>query len=383
MRRPRRAPGAASALPRPNAAAVALAALGLFPVLPAVVAPGGAAHAQAPAAQDVVAGVVTAASSQRPVGDAQVTVEGTALGATTDASGRFRIAGVAPASCGSSCGASASSRAPSRRAPAGPCRWRLADRVLELNQVVVTGTAGASERRAVGNAVTQVRAAEVVATQPVRNFQDLLTGRASGVSVIASSGQVGTGARIRVRGASSLSLVNDPLIYVDGIRVDNTQATGPHGAGLRLGAGVAVQRLQPRRHRDPRGHQGAGGGDALRDRGVERRHQHHHQARRGRAHHVERRGPLSGTAGSPTGANRFFTNYGVIPAAQRATPADSIATITVGQLNDSLQARYGQDIFRPGGRGTSTSTSAAARRSCATTWRSAATTRTASSATTG
>jgi TonB-linked SusC/RagA family outer membrane protein len=347
MRRPRRAPGAASALPRPNAAAVALAALGLFPVLPAVVAPGGAAHAQAPAAQDVVAGVVTAASSQRPVADAQVTVEGTALGATTDASGRFRIAGVGPGEL----------RLVVRRigfqprtvaARAGrPVQVALADRVLELNQVVVTGTAGASERRAVGNAVTQVRAAEVVATQPVRNFQDLLTGRASGVSVIASSGQVGTGARIRVRGASSLSLVNDPLIYVDGIRVDNTQATGPTVQGF---GSASVSRFNDFNPDDIESLEVIKGPAAATLYGTE--------ASNGVINIITKRGAAGrttwnavGRAGGnwlPNWRNRFFTNYGVLPLAQRATPTDSLGTITVRQLNDSLQAQYGEDIFRTG-----------------------------------
>ena len=45
--------------------------------------------------------------------------------------------------------------------------------------MVVTGTAGIAEKRAIGNAVTTVNAAEVVATQPVNSFQELLNGRAS------------------------------------------------------------------------------------------------------------------------------------------------------------------------------------------------------------
>ena len=40
--------------------------------------------------------------------------------------------------------------------------------LLELSEIVVTGTAGATERRAIGNAVTSVNAAEVTATQPVQ-----------------------------------------------------------------------------------------------------------------------------------------------------------------------------------------------------------------------
>jgi TonB-dependent SusC/RagA subfamily outer membrane receptor len=188
---------------------------------------------RAEAQQGVVAGIVVAEGSQRPLADVQVSVEGTTLGASTDVNGRFRIAGVAgqevrlsvrrigfrPTTVGARVGAT-------------DVRVVMTERALELNQVVVTGTAGVAERRAVGNAVSNVNAAEVTATQPVRNFQDLLTGRAAGVSVVGSSGQVGSGSRIRVRGASSLSLQNDPLIYVDGIRVDNAQASGPTNQGF-------------------------------------------------------------------------------------------------------------------------------------------------------
>jgi hypothetical protein len=52
------------------------------------------APARAVAQQGVVAGTVVAEGSQRALPDAQVVVEGTTLGAATDASGRFRITGV-------------------------------------------------------------------------------------------------------------------------------------------------------------------------------------------------------------------------------------------------------------------------------------------------
>jgi len=42
-----------------------------------------------------------------------------------------------------------------------------------------------------------------------------------------TSGQVGTGSQIRIRGIASLSLGNNPLIFVDGVRVNNQVATGP------------------------------------------------------------------------------------------------------------------------------------------------------------
>ena len=49
---------------------------------------------------------------------------------------------------------------------------------------------------------------------------DLLVGKAAGVSVITDGGAPGAGATIRVRGGSSMSASNDPLIVIDGVPVD-------------------------------------------------------------------------------------------------------------------------------------------------------------------
>ena len=51
-------------------------------------------------------------------------------------------------------------------------------------------------------------------------------GKAAGVSVITDGGAPGAGATIRVRGGSSMSASNDPLIVIDGVPVDNTEIKG-------------------------------------------------------------------------------------------------------------------------------------------------------------
>ncbi len=104
---------------------------------------------------------------------------------------------------------------------------QLRQSVLPLDEVVVTGTPGGEQRRAIGHSVTQIRASEVLELTPVPNFQSLIGARTPGVVVSPGTGMVGSGSKIRVRGVSSLSLSNAPLIYVDGIRVDNAQSTGP------------------------------------------------------------------------------------------------------------------------------------------------------------
>ena len=106
---------------------------------------------------------------------------------------------------------------------AGDLRISLSERALELNQMVVTGTAGGAQKRELGTSVASVNVADVEAQAAVPTVETLLNGRTPGVDVIPTSGQVGSGAQIRVRGIGTLSLSSMPLVYVDGIRVDNGQ----------------------------------------------------------------------------------------------------------------------------------------------------------------
>jgi TonB-linked SusC/RagA family outer membrane protein len=188
-----------------------------------------ATSASALAAQSgTVAGVVVAEGSSTPISEAQVRVASSTTGTTTDAAGRFRLTGLT--------GTDVSLEirrlgyrptTVSARVGTTDLRVELPEKRVELDAVVVTGTAGATERRAVGNAVSTIKASEVTDLAPVQNISGLLNGRAAGVVVLSASGNVGTGSRIRVRGTSSLSLTNQPLIYVDGVRVNREAASGP------------------------------------------------------------------------------------------------------------------------------------------------------------
>jgi TonB-linked SusC/RagA family outer membrane protein len=179
-------------------------------------------------AQGNVAGTVTDAATQQPIAGVQVTVENTTLGTVTTSDGHFRINDV-PSGQLTIVARRIGYASQSRTATAGDTTlaFALTPQALNLDQVVVTGTAGGQQKRAIGNAVTQIDAAEVTKYAPVTNFQDLLQGRAPNVDIMPGSGQVGTGSRIRVRGTSSLGLAQTPLIYVDGVRMDNAQSTGP------------------------------------------------------------------------------------------------------------------------------------------------------------
>src|SRR5690606_5698212 len=58
------------------------------------------------------------------------------------------------------------------------------------------------------------------------NAQDVLVGKVAGVNITSAGGSPSAGATIRIRGGSSLSASNDPLIIIDGLPIDNTGIGG-------------------------------------------------------------------------------------------------------------------------------------------------------------
>jgi TonB-linked SusC/RagA family outer membrane protein len=92
---------------------------------------------------------------------------------------------------------------------------------VQLDEIVTTAT-GQQSRLEIGNSVATIAASQVAEEAPITEFGNLLTGRASGVQVLKSSGATGTGSKIRIRGSNSVSLSNEPLYYVDGVRIDAT-----------------------------------------------------------------------------------------------------------------------------------------------------------------
>jgi iron complex outermembrane receptor protein len=92
-----------------------------------------------------------------------------------------------------------------------------------LQEVVVIGYGEVKKEDATG-AVAQV-GAEVFNRGAITAPQELLAGKVAGVQITPSS-DPGGGAQIRIRGGSSLSASNDPLIVIDGIPLDNRGISG-------------------------------------------------------------------------------------------------------------------------------------------------------------
>jgi TonB-linked SusC/RagA family outer membrane protein len=114
-----------------------------------------------------------------------------------------------------------------------------------LEEVVVTGTAGAVQKRTLGNAISSINASDVVQLAPPPDISNLLNGKAPGVTILQGTGAVGSGARIKIRGSSSISLNDVPLLYIDGVRVNNNEGAGVTVQGFSSGTVSRINDLDP------------------------------------------------------------------------------------------------------------------------------------------
>ncbi|HRE77484.1 MAG TPA: SusC/RagA family TonB-linked outer membrane protein [Flavobacterium sp.] len=174
-------------------------------------------------AQSTVSGVVTDKSSGQPLPGVNVIIKGTTKGTTTDFDGKYMLSNVnsgevieftfigyktidVPYSIQKTIDVS------------------LEEEVDNLEEVVLIGYGSVKKKDATGS-VTQVTSKEFNKGAIVSADQ-LLTGKAAGVRITSNGGQPDAAPNIRIRGGSSISANNNPLIVIDGIPVDNVNPAG-------------------------------------------------------------------------------------------------------------------------------------------------------------
>ena len=101
--------------------------------------------------------------------------------------------------------------------------------VLQEDAIMLEGTVvigyGTVKKNDLTGSVTAIDANKLTRGMAT-SASDLLVGKAAGVSIITDGGAPGSGATIRIRGGSSMSASNDPLIVIDGVPVDNNSISG-------------------------------------------------------------------------------------------------------------------------------------------------------------
>jgi TonB-dependent starch-binding outer membrane protein SusC len=183
-------------------------------------------HAQQEEAQTGrITGRVVDAATNRPIGGVQVFLPPTGLGRISDENGRYVLLNV-PVGSHTVTAQIVGYRQGETQATvtAGDVTvvdFRLNQTAINLDEIVVTGAGVATQRRKLGNTIAAIDASRV-ANAPITDFSQILQGREAGVVSLPSSGYTGAGARLRIRGSSSLSQLNEPIVYIDGIRVDRS-----------------------------------------------------------------------------------------------------------------------------------------------------------------
>jgi TonB-linked SusC/RagA family outer membrane protein len=222
---------------RPWRALLALAGL--------VLAAGGARPVAAQGTGGTVTGRVTDAATGQPIAQARVLVSGTQVGALTGDNGRYSLRVPTTGTVSLDVNrigyeAKKLTVTVSASTPA-VADVALTQAAFSLAAVVTTVT-GQQRKVELANATSQIAVADKIAELPVSTVGQLLSGRSAGVQVV-SAGATGAGSRIRIRGQSSLSLSNDPVVIIDGVRM--TAATGSSSIGVGGSAPSRLDDLNP------------------------------------------------------------------------------------------------------------------------------------------
>ncbi len=205
----------------------------LTPIVLATVGVGTAV-----AQSTTVVGRVTAAEGGAPIPDTRVTVLGTNLVTGTNAAGQYTLRNV-PAGAVTVRVVRVGYQEQKKGATvangqSATLDFQLTGTSVQLSPVVTTAT-GEQRRAEQGSAVSTINASQRARQAPVTDLASLIAAQAPGV-VVQPGNTTGTGANIRIRGTNSLSLNNDPIYVIDGVRM--TSANGAQSPNIFTGGAI-------------------------------------------------------------------------------------------------------------------------------------------------
>ena len=180
-------------------------------------------------AQTAVTGVVTDAESGAPIPGVNVVTGVPPVGTSTGTDGRYRLD--VPAGADSLVFSFIGfERLAVAIAGRSEIDVTLAPEARFIEDVVVTALGIEREERELGYSVQELDARDLQEAE-LENIVTALSGRIAGAQVTDTGGAPGQGARIILRGVTSLdpSAENQPLFVVDGIPIDNSTDSGAEG----------------------------------------------------------------------------------------------------------------------------------------------------------
>jgi iron complex outermembrane receptor protein len=174
-------------------------------------------------AQSTLKGTILDGTNSSPLPGANVIVEGTSNGTTTDFDGKFTISNIKTGDVITISYIGYKDQKITFNNQ-NNITITLQEDSKELKDVVVIGYGTVKKKDATGSVSTL--SSKDFNKGTVVTAENLLNGKVAGVSINTGGGAPGSGAEIRIRGGSSLLASNDPLIVIDGLPISNSGAAG-------------------------------------------------------------------------------------------------------------------------------------------------------------
>ncbi len=177
-------------------------------------------------AQTQVSGTLTSQESGLPLSGVNVIIKGTSTGTISDFDGNYLI----NVTDGQTIVYSYIGYTTQEVLFQGQSRMdiSLQEDASQLDEILLVGY-GSTTKEAITGAVQKVTSEEFNKGAIVSADQ-LLSGKSAGVRITTGGGGPGEGAEIRIRGGSSLSANNNPLIVIDGVPLDQRGVQGVRNA---------------------------------------------------------------------------------------------------------------------------------------------------------
>lgn len=186
-----------------------------------------------------ITGTVTDAATSEPLIGVNITLAGTTMGAATNLDGEYEISGVESGTYrlrANFVGFQSFVTTVEVGSGTTTLNIELSEDVLGLEEVVVTGIASSTSRAVSPVAISKIDAEELQVANTYTGVSELLGGKVAGLTVQPASGNPGGGIRFVMRSGAGLGGDGQPIIYIDGTRVDNAQIEGFAVGGQGIGA---------------------------------------------------------------------------------------------------------------------------------------------------
>ncbi|MCS7013477.1 MAG: carboxypeptidase-like regulatory domain-containing protein [Chloroherpetonaceae bacterium] len=190
-----------------------------------------------------IKGKVIDAFTKEPLVGAQVFIRDTKIGAATNIDGQYTLRRLQPGEyvlVARYVGyRSVSKNVTVSAGASAQVDFELVPSAVQADELVVTGQGVATEKRKLTTAVEFISSDRITGS-PTKSIDQLLQGNVPGLTAQLPSGVPGVGARIQTRGVKSALNSTNPVIYVDGVRVDNgDNFAGAFGRGGQVSSALA------------------------------------------------------------------------------------------------------------------------------------------------